>query len=74
MFRKILLPIDVAEPEIAKEAIDVAVGVAKAGKRSANSRMAVIYGGLWAGATSFISAIASSTAGVTRCTPVIVPP
>jgi nucleotide-binding universal stress UspA family protein len=30
MFRKILLPIDVAEPEIAKEAIDVAVGVAKA--------------------------------------------
>ena len=30
MFRKILLPIDVAEPEIAKEAIDVAVGVANA--------------------------------------------
>jgi nucleotide-binding universal stress UspA family protein len=30
MFAKILLPIDIAEPEIAKEAIDVAVGVAKA--------------------------------------------
>jgi nucleotide-binding universal stress UspA family protein len=30
MFSKILLPIDIAEPEIAKEAIDVAVGVAKA--------------------------------------------
>jgi len=30
MFRKILLTIDVAEPEIAKEAIDVAVGVANA--------------------------------------------
>ena len=30
MFRKILLPIDVAEPEIAKDAIDVAVGVANA--------------------------------------------
>ncbi len=30
MFRKILLPIDVSEPEIAKEAIDTAVGVAKA--------------------------------------------
>ncbi len=30
MFRKILLPIDVAEPEVAKEAIDAAVGVAKA--------------------------------------------
>ena len=30
MFRKILLPIDISEPEIVKEAIDVAVGVAKA--------------------------------------------
>ena len=30
MFRKILLPIDIAEPEIAKEAIDVAVAMAKA--------------------------------------------
>ncbi len=30
MFGKILLPIDISEPEIAKEAIDVAVGMAKA--------------------------------------------
>jgi nucleotide-binding universal stress UspA family protein len=30
MFGKILLPIDVSEPEIAKEAIEAAVGVAKA--------------------------------------------
>jgi nucleotide-binding universal stress UspA family protein len=30
MFRKILLPIDIAEPEIANEAIDVAVAMAKA--------------------------------------------
>jgi len=30
MFGKILLPIDVAEPEIAQEAIDVAVGMAEA--------------------------------------------
>ena len=30
MFRRILLPIDIAEPEIAKEAIDAAVGMAKA--------------------------------------------
>ena len=31
--------------------------------------MAVMYGGLWAGATSFISSMAASTSGVTRCTP-----
>ena len=30
MFRKILLPIDVAEPEIAKEAIEAALALAKA--------------------------------------------
>ncbi len=30
MFRKILLPIDIAEPEVAKEATEAAVGVAKA--------------------------------------------
>jgi nucleotide-binding universal stress UspA family protein len=30
MFQKILLPIDVAEPEIAKEALDAAVAMAKA--------------------------------------------
>ena len=30
MFRKILLPIDIAEPEIAKEAIEAAVALAKA--------------------------------------------
>jgi nucleotide-binding universal stress UspA family protein len=30
MFSKILLPIDIAEPEVAKEAIDVAVNMAKA--------------------------------------------
>ncbi len=30
MFRKILLPVDVAEPEIAKEAIEAATALAKA--------------------------------------------
>jgi len=30
MFRKILLPIDVAEPDVAKEAIEIAVSMAKA--------------------------------------------
>ena len=36
--------------------------------------MALIYAGLWAGATSFIWAIARSTSSVTRCTPLVRPP
>ena len=33
-----------------------------------------MYGGLWAGATWFISSMAASTSAFTRCTPLIAPP
>ena len=44
------------------------------GNCSPSNRIAAMYGGLWAGATWFISAIAASTSASTRWTPLIRPP